>query len=96
MDYTRIQKPEHTFKLPAYVAMAVGLQLSVTEFQDAIKHSGLCLIEGDKKHDAYSFILSVMQGKDIDECNEFLESVGIEPLGTHTREDYGNCFSKER
>ena len=92
MDYTRIQKPDHVFKLSAYVAMAVGLRLSITEFQDAIRRSGLCLIEGDYKHDAYGFILSVMQGKNIDECNEFLEKSGIEPLGTHMREEFGKGF----
>lgn len=37
--------------------------------------------------DAYSFILSVMQGKSIDECNDFLEEVGLQILGTHTRDE---------
>lgn len=87
MDYTRIQKPDHKFKMPAYMAMAVGLGLSLDEFQKVISQAGLSLKEGDELDDAYSFILSVMQGKSIDECNDFLEEVGLQILGTHTRDE---------
>ena len=96
MDYTRIQKPEHVFKMPAYVAMAVGLGLSLQEFQDVIKQAGMCLKSGDKTDDAYSFILTVMQGQSIDECNDFLDSIGIPILGTHTRDEKWNEKSYER
>ena len=90
MDFTRIQKKDHTFKLPAYMAMAVGLGLALTEFQDAIRLSGMCLVRGDTLHDAYSFILSTMQGCDIDYCNDFLLSVGLQILGTHERDSNWN------
>lgn len=85
MDYTRVQKPDHKFKMAAYVAMAVGLKLSITEFQNVIKQAGLSLKEGDKVDDAYTFVLTAMQGYDIDTCNDFLEQNGIGKLGTHTR-----------
>ena len=87
MDYTRIQKPDHKFKMPAYMAMAVGLGLSLTEFQSVIKQAGLALIDGDKQDDAYVFVLSALQGKTIDECNEFLETIGLSALGTHSRDE---------
>ena len=96
MDYTRVQKPNHIFKMPAYVAMAVGLGLSLQEFQTVIKQAGLCLKEGDKTDDAYSFLLSVMQGQSVDECNDFLENVDVPRLGTHTREETWNEESFER
>ena len=96
MDYTRIQKPDHIFKMPAYVAIAVGLDLSLQEFQGVIKQAGLCLKEGDKTDDAYSFILAVMQGQSIDECNDFLENVDVPILGTHSREKTWNKDSFER
>ena len=96
MDYTRVQKPNHIFKMPAYVAMAVGLGLSLQEFQTVIKQAGLCLKEGDKTDDAYSFLLSVMQGQSVDECNDFLENVDVPRLGTHTREETWNEESYER
>ena len=87
MDYTRIQKPDHRFKLPAYMAMAVGLGLSLSEFQFVIKQAGLSLIDGDKQDDAYTFVLSVLQGRPIDECNDFLETIGLPALGTHSRDE---------
>lgn len=85
-DYSRLKDPKHNFKLPAYVAMAVGLNLSKSEFQEIIKKAGLCLVDGDEVHDAYSFLLTLMIDHDIDECNDFLEKLGIEKLGTHSRE----------
>lgn len=95
MDYTRIQKPNHKFKKPAYMAMAVGLGLSLSEFQDVIKQAGLSLKDGDELDDAYSFILSVMQGRPIDECNDFLDEIGLRILGTHTRDDNWDTKSYE-
>lgn len=87
MDYTRVQKKEHIFKLPTYVAMAVGLGLTLMEFQDVIQKAGMCLIKGNTEHDAYSFVLTTLQGAGIDRCNEFLHAIGIPTLGTHERDD---------
>jgi hypothetical protein len=83
-DYSRLSS-DHKFKLPAYVAMAVGLGLSLDEFQKAIYLNGLSLDDKERTHNAYSFVLSMLQGKSIDECNAFLEHVGVETLGTHSR-----------
>ncbi|MBQ8280094.1 MAG: hypothetical protein IJZ23_09665 [Roseburia sp.] len=86
MDYTRVQRKDHKFKLPAYVAMAVGLGLTLQDFQNVLQQAGLSLAHGDKKHDAYAFLLTIMNGKSIDVCNDFLEQIGVEMLGTHERE----------
>ena len=78
-------------------AMAVGLGLTLDEFQKVIKQAGLSLIEGNHLDDAYSFILTAMQGKSIDECNDFLDEVGLQILGTHIRDEkwQSNSYVKE-
>lgn len=96
MDYTRIQKRDHAFKLAAYMAMAVGLKLTLMEFQEIIQKAGMCLIKGNKEHDAYAFALTALQGQDIDQCNDFLEEVGVDRLGSHERADaYSRGYGKE-
>ena len=40
MDYTRVYQ-NHKFKVPSYTAMAVGLELTLTETEDALRLSGL-------------------------------------------------------
>lgn len=86
MDYTRVHNSEHVFKLETYMAMAVGLQLSITEFQNVIRKAGLCLVDGRTPDDAYAFILATMNRAGIDACNDFLTSVGADPLGTRERD----------
>ncbi len=86
MDYTRVRQPDHTFKLPHYVAIAVGLKLSLQEFNLILDAAGLKLVAGNIEHDAYSYILSVLQGRDIDFCNDFLKKCNIKRLGTKQRE----------
>lgn len=85
VDYSRVKQKDHIFTLRSYVAMAVGLQLSFQEFQNIINLAGISLIVGDREHDAYSYLLTALQGKGIDECNDFLEKIGVETLGTQTR-----------
>ena len=54
-------------------------------FEEILQQAGLNLKRGDKQHDANAFLLTVMNGESIDECNDFLESIGVETLGTHER-----------
>lgn len=89
MDFTRIQR-EHKFGLRAYAAMAVGLGLSLSEFTEIINLAGMTLIQGNTEHDAYSFILSSMNGEDIDTCNDFLENIEVDTLGSKTRATWGD------
>lgn len=86
IDYSRLLDPNHIFKLQAYVAMAVGLHLTVPEFQTVISRAGLCLVDGREPDDAYAFILSVLSRRGIDTCNDFLRAIGLSPLGTRERD----------
>lgn len=85
MDYTRVQKPEHRFKMPALVAMGVGLGLDLQEMEEVLSLAGLSFKKGDHDQQAYKYLFSGMYGHSIDECNEFLEEVNVPTLGTHER-----------
>ncbi len=85
MDYTRVQKPEHRFKMPSLVAMGVGLGLDLQEMEEVLRLAGLSFKEGDHKQQAYKYLFSGMYGYPIDKCNEFLEAVHVQTLGTHER-----------
>lgn len=82
MDYTRVQDPNHIFKLPAYTAMAVGLELSLNETQENLRLSGLGFDPNDRTQKAYMYILSTFQGCPIDECNDVLNKLNVPELGT--------------
>jgi hypothetical protein len=85
MDYTRVQKPEHRFKMPALVAMGVGLGLDLQEMEEVLSLAGLSFKKGDHDQQAYKYLFSGMYGKSIDECNDFLEKVGVTTLGSKQR-----------
>ncbi len=85
MDYTRVQKPEHRFKMPALVAMGVGLGLDLQEMEEVLSLAGLSFKKGDHEQQAYKYLFSGMYGHSIEEYNEFLEEVGVTTLGTHER-----------
>ena len=85
MDYSRVQLPNHIFKLPTYTAMAVGLELTLKETQDILSLSGLGYDPNDRTQQAYMYILSVFQGCPIDECNDVLSKLNVPKLGTKTR-----------
>lgn len=84
MDYTRVYQ-NHKFKVPAYTAMAVGLELTLHETEEALKLSGLGYDENDPAEFAYMYILSTFHGCPIDECNTVLDRLNVKPLGTRTR-----------
>lgn len=88
-DYTRLQK-NHSFKLEAFMAMAVGLGLTLSETEKVLHASNLGFIENRRspdfrRHQAYKYVLTAMHPCDIWTCNEFLEGRGLPPLGTHAR-----------
>lgn len=84
MDYTRVYQ-NHKFKVPSYTAMAVGLELTLTETEDALRLSGLGYDRNDNIDCAYTYILTAFQGCPIDECNTVLEKLKIKPLGTKSK-----------
>ena len=87
MDYSRVNNKDkhHKFKVPAYTAMAVGLELTLHETEDALRLSGLGYDPNDITDSAYMFILSSFHGSPIDECNMVLEEIGVKPLGTNSK-----------
>ncbi len=85
MDYSRVQDSTHIFKIPAYIAMAVGLELGLADVQEALHLSGLGFDLQKKEHSAYAFILTSFQGCSIDECNEVLKQLDVPLLGAKSR-----------
>lgn len=88
-DFTKLQH-NHPFGLESFMAMAVGLGLTLPETEKVLRASNLGFIENRnnpdyRRHFAYKYILSVMHPCDILTCNEFLEGRGLPPLGQHAR-----------
>ena len=84
MDYTRVYQ-NHKFKVPSYTAMAVGLELTLHETEEALRLSGLGYDNSDDTDYAYMYILSAFHGCPIDEGNTVLEKLNVKPLGTKSK-----------
>ena len=84
MDYTRVYQ-NHKFKVPSYTAMAVGLELTLHETEDALRLSGLGYDNSDPTDCAYMYILSAFRGCSINECNTVLEKLNVKLLGTKSK-----------
>ena len=84
MDYTRVYQ-NHKFKAPSYTAMAVGLELTLHETEEALSLSGLGYDNSDQTDCAYMYILSAFQGCSIDECNTVLKKLQVKQLGTKSK-----------
>lgn len=84
MDYTRVYQ-NHKFRVPSYTAMAVGLELTLHETEDALRLSGLGYDNSDPTDYAYMYILSAFHGCSIDECNEVLKKLNVKLLGTNSK-----------
>ena len=84
MDYTRVYQ-NHKFKVPSYTAMAVGLELTLHETEEALRLSGLGYDNSDDTDYAYMYILSAFHGCPTDECNTVLEKLNVKPLGTKSK-----------
>lgn len=87
MDYTRVYQ-NHKFKIASYTAMAVGLELTLHETEDALRLSGLGYDNSDNIDCAYMYILSAFHGCPIDECNTVLEKLNVKPLGTKSKKKH--------
>lgn len=85
MSYTRVQKPEHKFKMEQLVAIGVGLALTAQEMQEVLQLAGSCFSPTDRNQQAYAYLFSAYSGKSIDECNAFLETVNVPLLGSQQR-----------
>lgn len=85
MNYSRVKKPDHKFKLETLVAMGFGLEFTVSEMKEVAELAGFSFSPTNRAHQAYLFLIAHCQGKTIDECNDFLSEINIPTLGSHSR-----------
>ena len=83
--YSRIMNgAEKHWTLETVMAICVGLcvdRLTADRLLAAAGHA----FGAERKHCLYSFLLTGFRGKSIDECNAFLQSENIKPLGNRPR-----------
>lgn len=70
--------------LRTIVAFSRGLDLNIQTTEKLLQLAGHSFDDSDE-HQALKFCITGFSGLPIDECNEFLESYGYEPLGTQQR-----------
>jgi len=85
--YSRIinDKTEN-ISLRTVAAFCVGIGASKTFADKLFAAAGLAFNNSPEMF-AYSFILTAMHGRSMDECNAFLESKGFTPLGNRQRRE---------
>ena len=62
------------------VAMCIGLGLDLPQSQELLRLAGRALNDS-REHIAYGYVLSMLRGQSIHECNTFLAEIGIRTLG---------------
>lgn len=66
------------------IAACFGLDLDVSEAKDVLSLAKLALGK-DKESLAYEYVLSTFQGCSLDERNDVLQTLGVEPIGVRTK-----------
>lgn len=66
------------------VAIGVGLDLDIDTVDNMLKLAGRSFMDNPEDR-ALKFCITGLSGHSIEDCNEFLESLGYEPLGTKER-----------
>lgn len=83
--YRKAEKSHHTTpNLRTITAFAIGLNLDITTTEWLLQLAGHAYKNTDEDQ-ALKFCITGYSGHSIEECNEFLVSYGIEPLGTKER-----------
>ncbi|WP_052144576.1 ImmA/IrrE family metallo-endopeptidase [Halalkalibacter okhensis] len=86
MAFSRIKnKKDKAPNLKTVITICVGLDLDLSMTNELLKLAGHSLTSS-REHSAYSYIITAFSGCSIDERNEVLESLGVTPLGTRSRE----------
>lgn len=85
MHYSRVQGGIHNFTMRPLVAMGVGLCLDLNEMEEVLHLGGMAFKDGDREQEAYKYLFTAFYGKDIEECNKFLQEVDVPLLGTQQR-----------
>jgi hypothetical protein len=68
------------------VAIFVGLRLPLPAVEDLLCSAGMAL-SNSKEDRAYRYVILVMHGAGIHECNELLVAHGVPPLGSISKDD---------
>lgn len=66
------------------IAACFGLDLDVPESKDVLALAKLAL-GNDKESLAYEYVLSTCRGCSLDERNDFLQSLGVDPIGVRAK-----------
>lgn len=75
--------PYPGISLSGVVALCIALKLHPILAEDLIHKAGYVLI-ASPEHGAYRMLILTMTNSSISECNEFLATMGIKPLGRET------------
>lgn len=85
MAYSRIINSNDSLpSLRTVMAVCIGLGLDIQLATSLLASAGYSL-GTSREHQLYHFLLTAFEGKSIDECNVFLESMDVKPLGTQTK-----------
>ena len=79
-EYYRVKGGTHMFSIASYTAMAVGLELSLAETQEALHLSGMDFDKHNRDEFAYMFVLGAYPGCTMDEFNAHLEELDVAPI----------------
>ncbi|MDT8900240.1 ImmA/IrrE family metallo-endopeptidase [Anaeroselena agilis] len=83
--YSRIvNNEEKEWSLRTVMAVCVGLGVNARTTDKLLAAAGHTL-STSREHQLFSFLLTSFEGQSIDECNTFLESMEIMPLGNRPR-----------
>ena len=77
------------WSLRSVLAFCVGISANAQLAARVLASAGYVLTSSDE-HLIYAFLFTDFEGCSIDECNYFLESFGIEPLGSRSRSTEDN------
>ena len=84
-----IKKEKSRPKLSTLVTFCISLKLDIIETFDLIEIAGYKLTQNYKIDRAYLYLIQNNKNGDIEECNKYLESIGIEKqhhLGVKSKE----------
>lgn len=79
-EYYRIKSGTHKFNIASYTAMAVGLELTLSETQDALRLSGMDYDKHNRNEYAYMFVLGTFHGCTMTEFNMHLQELNVPPI----------------
>lgn len=85
INFSRVQQNDHKFTMRPLITMGYCLGLDEIEMEEVLNAAGLTFNPTDEEQQAYKFLFSAFPERDIDKCNEFLESRGYKLLGSQER-----------